>query len=333
MTATPRCLWQLWLDLDGPARAGRTWRSTTPCSSGRLPVKRWLRLYRWAPALPLVRPARAGAAPLRPRADREPRTRCGAPADRRPRRVARGRADLRRGRAERRRSARCARPTTRSTVYCCDALRSARCRRRAGPGRAHAAGRMPAPASPSPAGGEIMVGGRKVVGSAQLRGGGALLQHGSILLAGRPGRGARGHAGAVARPTWQARSPTHWTRTLDPGRVAEAVGRRSPPDRRLAPVTGCLRTDAPPVSWTAARPARRTFRSAEWTWAAMSPAIPSPTCGRFRRARLRARCAAQSPPAALAGASPGDSAARRAADHGSASSSSPGSRPRCRSRR
>ena len=34
----------------------------------------------------------------------------------------------------------------------------------------------------SPAGGEIMVGGRKVVGSAQLRQGDALLQHGSILL-------------------------------------------------------------------------------------------------------------------------------------------------------
>ena len=33
-----------------------------------------------------------------------------------------------------------------------------------------------------PAGGEVLVGGRKVVGSAQLRQGGALLQHGSILL-------------------------------------------------------------------------------------------------------------------------------------------------------
>jgi lipoate-protein ligase A len=36
----------------------------------------------------------------------------------------------------------------------------------------------------SPAGGEIMLGGRKAVGSAQLRQGGALLQHGSILLEG-----------------------------------------------------------------------------------------------------------------------------------------------------
>jgi len=36
----------------------------------------------------------------------------------------------------------------------------------------------------SPAGGEIMMGGRKVVGSAQLRERGALLQHGSVLLGG-----------------------------------------------------------------------------------------------------------------------------------------------------
>jgi lipoate-protein ligase A len=34
----------------------------------------------------------------------------------------------------------------------------------------------------APAGGEVMVGGRKVVGSAQLRQGAALLQHGSVLL-------------------------------------------------------------------------------------------------------------------------------------------------------
>jgi len=38
------------------------------------------------------------------------------------------------------------------------------------------------PCFAQPAGGEIMIGGRKVVGSAQFRQGGALLQHGSILL-------------------------------------------------------------------------------------------------------------------------------------------------------
>jgi lipoyl(octanoyl) transferase len=36
----------------------------------------------------------------------------------------------------------------------------------------------------APAGGEVLVSGRKVVGSAQVRRGGALLQHGSLLLAG-----------------------------------------------------------------------------------------------------------------------------------------------------
>jgi lipoate-protein ligase A len=40
------------------------------------------------------------------------------------------------------------------------------------------------PCFASPAGGEIMIQGRKAVGSAQLRQGGALLQHGSILLQG-----------------------------------------------------------------------------------------------------------------------------------------------------
>jgi len=42
----------------------------------------------------------------------------------------------------------------------------------------------PRPCFARPAGGEILVGGRKVVGSAQVRRGGALLQHGSILLDG-----------------------------------------------------------------------------------------------------------------------------------------------------
>ena len=55
----------------------------------------WLRLYRWSPALSLVRPARAGRAALRPRADRGARPRRGAPAHRRPRGVARRRAHLR----------------------------------------------------------------------------------------------------------------------------------------------------------------------------------------------------------------------------------------------
>ena len=39
----------------------------------------------------------------------------------------------------------------------------------------------------APAGGEVLVGGRKVVGSAQVRHGTALLQHGSILLGGTQG--------------------------------------------------------------------------------------------------------------------------------------------------
>jgi lipoate-protein ligase A len=74
----------------------------------------------------------------------------------------------------------------------------------------------------SPAGGEIMVGGRKAVGSAQLREAGALLQHGSILLAGRQtlvhqltvGSPAPDLAGPILEP--DSGSP-------DPARVADAV--------------------------------------------------------------------------------------------------------------
>jgi len=42
----------------------------------------------------------------------------------------------------------------------------------------------PGPCFSRPAGGEVLVGGRKVIGSAQVRQGRAFLQHGSILLAG-----------------------------------------------------------------------------------------------------------------------------------------------------
>jgi lipoate-protein ligase A len=49
----------------------------------------------------------------------------------------------------------------------------------------------------SPAGGEILVNGRKVVGSAQLRQGTAMLQHGSILLDGNQAMVARVTRGAA----------------------------------------------------------------------------------------------------------------------------------------
>jgi lipoate-protein ligase A len=113
----------------------------------------------------------------------------------------------------------------------------------------------------SPAGGEIMVGGRKAVGSAQLREGAGLLQHGSILLAGRQdlvrqvtlGGGPPDLAGPLAEAL--ARPP-------DPRRVAEAVAtaavRRWAGEWTRDEVPGDLLHDA------AEHEVR--FRSPDWTW-------------------------------------------------------------------
>jgi lipoate-protein ligase A len=117
-----------------------------------------------------------------------------------------------------------------------------------------------------PAGGEVLVGGRKVVGSAQLRQGGALLQHGSILLAdgqhivrklmqeaadrdsfSSPGETALpllGRSLAVAQlaeeiaDTAAIRWPGDWNRVTAAGEVIEAASRHYP-----------------------------RFRSPAWTWA------------------------------------------------------------------
>jgi lipoate-protein ligase A len=117
-----------------------------------------------------------------------------------------------------------------------------------------------------PAGGEVLVGGRKVVGSAQLRRGGALLQHGSILFADRQRivrelmQGPAGHdsfsgLGETALPllgrslavpelaeeianTAAIRWPGNWNRMTAAGEVIEAASRHYP-----------------------------RFRSPAWTWA------------------------------------------------------------------
>jgi lipoyl(octanoyl) transferase len=115
----------------------------------------------------------------------------------------------------------------------------------------------------SPAGGEIMMGGRKVVGSAQLREGAGLLQHGSILLAGRQdqvrevtrGGGSPDLAGSLAEAL---------ERRPEPRLVADAVGsaaaERWGGDWVSGEVPGDLLDDA------AAYEVR--FRSPAWTWRA-----------------------------------------------------------------
>jgi lipoate-protein ligase A len=114
-----------------------------------------------------------------------------------------------------------------------------------------------------PAGGEILAGGRKLVGSAQLREGGALLQHGSILLAGRQtvvrdvtlGGAPPDLAGSLAEVTGRA---------LPVPEVADAVA-ASAAERwggawEPGAVTGDLLAEA----------ARHepTFRSPAWIWSA-----------------------------------------------------------------
>lgn len=115
----------------------------------------------------------------------------------------------------------------------------------------------------SPAGGEITLGGRKLVGSAQLREGLGLLQHGSVLLAGRQTpvqEVTRGGAPPdLAMPLADATG-----RRTAPSEVAEAVAtaaaerwggawERGSPDRTL-------------LAEAASHGAR--FRAPQWTWRA-----------------------------------------------------------------
>lgn len=115
----------------------------------------------------------------------------------------------------------------------------------------------------SPAGGEIIVGGRKLVGSAQVREGGALLQHGSLLLGGRQtvvrevtrGSAPPDLAGALAETAAGGR---------DVGEVADAVARAAS-QRWTGPWERCA-PDAALLAETAAQAVR--FRSPDWTWRA-----------------------------------------------------------------
>jgi lipoate-protein ligase A len=115
----------------------------------------------------------------------------------------------------------------------------------------------------SPAGGEIVIGGRKVVGSAQLREGAGLLQHGSILISGRQTMVHHVTLGGgpldLSVPLADAigRSP-------DVGEVAEAVASAAA-DRwggtwERTPVSVELLADA--------ERHEARFRSPEWTWRA-----------------------------------------------------------------
>jgi lipoate-protein ligase A len=113
----------------------------------------------------------------------------------------------------------------------------------------------------SPAGGEIMVGGRKAVGSAQLREGGALLQHGSILLAGRQ---ALVHALTIGSAAPDLAGPILQldSGSPDPARVADAIATAA--SERWGGEWG--RAGMPQCLVREAGRYQTRFRSPDWTW-------------------------------------------------------------------
>jgi lipoate-protein ligase A len=126
-----------------------------------------------------------------------------------------------------------------------------------------------------PAGGEVMVRGRKVAGSAQLRRGSALLQHGSILLdddqsvVARVTRGDAPPDGSLPLCRALGRTvPWHEAATALADAVAAAWGPGSAPGPRdLAAVL------AHATAWT------ERFRSPAWTWSGRVTAdATAPTC-------------------------------------------------------
>ncbi len=115
----------------------------------------------------------------------------------------------------------------------------------------------------SPAGGEILIGGRKVVGSAQLREGTGLLQHGSVLLSGLQ---------TTVHDVTLGGGPPDLS-----GPLADALG-RSPDVQEVAEAVAGAAADWWGGAWEptpvsaellagAARHEER-FRSPEWTWRA-----------------------------------------------------------------
>ena len=133
--------------------------------------------------------------------------------------------------------------------------------------RTEAAGSAPAlgpgagPCFAAPAGGELMLGGRKVVGSAQLRERGALLQHGTILLSGDQRTVAEVMRGAVPADKAGGLMLALGHRP-DPAMVAEAVAAAAAA-RWPGRWTTAVGDDGPVGEASVFEP---RFRSPAWTW-------------------------------------------------------------------
>jgi lipoate-protein ligase A len=120
------------------------------------------------------------------------------------------------------------------------------------------------PCFSQPAGGEIMIGGRKVIGSAQLRQGVALLQHGSILLEDNQSFVLGLTRGAIITHSLP-RFPQHpaLTNRFQSREVAEAIGEcagaRWPGEWNQDPDADLVLRNASSLYLH--------YRSAAWTWA------------------------------------------------------------------
>ncbi|MBK9067978.1 MAG: hypothetical protein IPL76_14045 [Gemmatimonadetes bacterium] len=112
----------------------------------------------------------------------------------------------------------------------------------------------------SPAGGEVLVGGRKLVGSAQLRQGRALLQHGSLLLEDDQATVAAFTRGTVP-PGGETTLVAACGRPVAFGEVAAAVAAAF----RAWPGQWTEVTGGPVLDAVAASHAAR-FRDPAWTW-------------------------------------------------------------------
>src|SRR5881409_1700041 len=105
----------------------------------------------------------------------------------------------------------------------------------------------------TPAGGEVLVGGRKVVGSAQLRDGAAFLQHGSILLG-----GSQEMITVVSRKPQAARAATT---------LSDALGRRVTWDEVAEAIVQTWSDEVPSTApYRPLPPSTAVFLDPAWTW-------------------------------------------------------------------
>jgi lipoate-protein ligase A len=114
------------------------------------------------------------------------------------------------------------------------------------------------PCFAAPAGGEIVVAGRKLVGSAQLRVGDVLLQHGSILLADDQGMVALLGVGGDAGGPRPATVSDLLGRDIEAGELERAV-------LDAFGLEGACAEEAGPASLMEAELVER-YRSEAWTW-------------------------------------------------------------------